>query len=519
MKNIPIVIIGAGPAGLTAALECLQNGFTSVTILETDQQVGGISRTVRYKGNHIDIGGHRFFSKSDWVMQRWQELLPLQGAPASDEASHGMGQGFNSGGPDPEQENDVMLVRSRLSRILYGRKYFDYPISASLRTFANLGLVKTCAIACSYLKAVLFPIKDEKNLEDFFINRFGKVLYSTFFRDYTEKVWGLPCREIGASWGAQRIKGISIMNILLHMLKKPFASAQGVAQKNVEASLIDRFLYPKFGPGQLWEKAACEAEKQGVVIRMGLRVEGFECQGSTIVAVLGRNASTGQQERFPCTQVLSSMPIRDLVAALGDSVPQNVREVANALPYRDFITVGVLAQKMGPAASEGVGGTVKDNWIYIQESDVKVGRLQIFNNWSPYLVAKADTVWVGMEYFCQEGDTMWTKPDAAMCAFAVGELDKLGIVNAANVLDSIVLRVPKAYPAYFGAYTHFDRIQHWFSTMPNLWPMGRNGMHRYNNMDHSMLSAREVVACIAAGSSDKSDLWRINAEEAYHEQK
>lgn len=520
MLTTPVVIIGAGPAGLTAALECLRAGFSSVTVLEADDQVGGISRTVHYKGNRIDIGGHRFFSKSDWVMHTWQELLPLQGAPASDEATHGVGTDFAPGGPDPESSDAVMLVRSRLSRILYQRKYFDYPVSASLRTFANLGMVKTLCIGCSYLKAMLFPIREEKNLEDFFINRFGKALYATFFRDYTEKVWGLPCNKIAASWGAQRIKGISIMNILLHMLKKPFSAVQDVAQKNVEASLIERFLYPKFGPGQLWEEAARQVAMQGGQVRMGHRVERLECEGNRVVRVVARDSATGEEQAFACGQVLSSMPMQHLIPALNTTVPDAVKEVAQALPYRDFITVGVLARKLGAAAREGNATTVRDNWIYIQEPDVKVGRLQIFNNWSPYLVAQAGTVWLGMEYFCQQGDTMWNTPDDALRAFAVEELHRLGIVDdPADVLDSMVLRVPKAYPAYFGAYARFGLVQDWLNTLPNVWPMGRNGMHRYNNMDHSMLSAKEAVACIVRGSSDKSALWQINAEEVYHEQK
>ncbi len=515
------LIIGAGPAGLTAALEFLEKTDIKPIVLEASGDLGGIAKTIVYHGNRIDIGGHRFFSKSDRVMEWWKRILPLQGAPAGEKGNvdvsyHHASRAIELSpeGPDPDKTDAVMLVRGRLSRIYYLRKFFKYPISLNLETVRNLGPVRMARIGASYLKARLFPIRKERSLEDFIINRFGRELYLTFFKDYTEKVWGVPCDRISPEWGAQRIKGLSISAVILHMLKRLFSRRGDVAQKDVETSLIERFLYPKLGPGQMWEEVAKRVKERGGEIRMHHEVVGLIRDGERIIAAKVRDPQ-GKIEPLAADWFLSTMPIRELVAGMDPPAPPEVREVAAGLQYRDFVTVGLLVRKM----AIGERGLVPDNWIYVQERDVKVGRLQIFNNWSPYLVKDPNTVWLGLEYFCNEGDELWSKPDKDFVPFAAAELAKIGIIDAKDVLDGTVLRQPKAYPAYFGSYARFEVVRRWLDGIPNLFLIGRNGMHRYNNQDHSMLTAMEAVEHIAAGRTDKADIWAVNTEEEYHESK
>lgn len=516
------LIIGAGPAGLTAALELLADASYEVLVVEEDSQVGGIAKTVTHNGNRIDIGGHRFFSKSDWVMDWWFDLMPLQGKSSKDDRLLGrdIPCSETEGAPDPELEDEVMLVRSRLSRIFYRKKYFDYPISPSFKTFMSLGPLSSVKILLSYLRYALFPIGNESNLEQFFTNRFGRELYLTFFKDYTEKVWGIPCDKIDASWGAQRIKGLSVKKLLAHALRKPFQSA-GLRQKETETSLIERFFYPKHGPGQLWELAAKRAEERGAKILLRHKVTGIEISEGTISSVTIENLEDGSTSHVTADAVFSSMPVKDLIGSISGYVPASVKETAESLPYRDFITVGVLAREMkkkNETRHPSVNNIVPDNWIYIQEPDVRVGRLQIFNNWSPYMIEDPGNVWIGMEYFCQEGDSFWSMDDPSLSDFAVGELAQMGFVGKEAVTDTTVLRVPKAYPAYFGSYKDFNVVKTYLDGIANLYCIGRNGTHRYNNMDHSMLTAREAVASFA-GKTPKESIWRVNSEEEYHERK
>lgn len=515
------VIIGAGPAGLTAALELLRTTDIMPVVLETTADFGGISRTAVYKGNRIDIGGHRFFSKSERILAWWQEILPLQGVPAPDDLAKGRDlRGLLApGGPNPEMEDRVLLVRSRLSRILHHRKFFHYPLSLSWHTAFDLGLLRLLLIVTSYLRAKFSPISNEQNLEDFFINRFGRRLYRTFFKGYTEKVWGVPCHRIPAEWGAQRIKGLSVGGAVLHALRSLVTGKQSVVQKNTETSLIERFLYPKFGPGQLWEEVARLVQKKGGIILREHQVTGLELEGNRVTGVTARDHRNTQEQSFTADFVFSSMPVRDLIGAM-NRVPDEVGEIAAGLLYRDFITVGLLVKQMlaaTPTERRAVDGTLPDNWIYIQEEDVRLGRLQVFNNWSPYLVHDPDTVWLGLEYFCNEGDDLWTMGDDALQRLGVEEMARLGFIDPAAVLDGVVIRQPKAYPAYFGAYDRFDRIRRFTDTLENLFLIGRNGMHRYNNMDHSMLTAMAAVATVRAGSLDKSTIWAVNSEETYAE--
>ena len=508
------IIAGAGPAGLTAALELLERTDVVPLVFEADAMVGGLSKTVNYKGNRLDIGGHRFFSKSTRVMDWWTEIMPVQGGRQDDP---GWLAGVAAAGPDPDEVELVMLLRERRSRILYLGRMFDYPVSLNANTVRNLGPWRMLKIAVSYARARAFPIRDESTLEQFMINRFGRELYRTFFEDYTEKVWGVPCSQIKADWGAQRIKGLSVSKVLRHALGRIFSrnrSDGDIYQQGAETSLIERFLYPKRGPGQLWEEVARQVVELGGEINLGHTITAMEVAGDRVVAATVRDGE-GNERRVPGEYFISTMPVRELIAGMGDAVPGEVREVADNLQYRDFITVGVLLRGREGSRLDAM----TDNWIYVQEPEVKVGRLQIFNNWSPYLVGEPNTLWIGMEYFANEGDELWSKGDAEMAAFALDELCQLHLIERDDVLDQTVLRVPKAYPAYFGSYERFDVIREWVDGLTNLFLIGRNGMHRYNNQDHSILTAFAAAENIAKGVEAKNNIWEVNVEKEYHETK
>jgi protoporphyrinogen oxidase len=496
------IIVGAGPAGLTAAYELLTRTDVRPIVLERSGYMGGISRTIAYKGNRMDLGGHRFFSKSDRVMDWWLAQLPL----AQD--------------AEAREKDAVMLLRSRKSRIYFLRRFFDYPIQLTPNTLAKLGLRRTLKIGFSYAHSVLFPIRPEMNLEQFFINRFGRELYLTFFKSYTEKVWGVRCDEISSEWGAQRVKGLSIRKAIAHFLKQVVnGRRQNVAQKNTETSLIEQFLYPKFGPGQIWEEVAGKVTGMGGEIVTGFEASGVEIEGDRLVAVTGKD-SNGNLRRYPGDLFFSTTSIQELVQALGPGVPAAIREVADGLQYRDFVTVGLLLQRLKVRdPGDSSSNSVTDNWIYVQEPDVLVGRLQIFNNWSPYLVSDPSHIWLGAEYFCREGDELWCKSDREMAQLAIEELARIDIIEAADVLDYTVARMPKTYPAYFGAYARFPEVRAYLDRFPNLFLIGRNGMHKYNNQDHSMLTAMVAVDNIIAGRSDKENIWAVNTESEYHESK
>ena len=523
------IVIGAGPAGLTAAYELVHKTDIKPIIYEASRDVGGISKTVNYKGNRIDIGGHRFFSKSTRVMQWWQDIMPLQGAPSRDDRIRAGADDELSrsarcspAGPDPETSDNVMLVRNRLSRIFFMRRFFDYPVSPNLNTIRNLGLVRMARIGMSYARASLLPIRQERSLEDFLINRFGRELYATFFRDYTEKVWGVPCHRIKPEWGAQRIKGLSITKALEHAAKSFLRRESGIDQKNTETSLIDRFLYPKFGPGHLWQEVARIVREKGGEIHLAHRVTGVRCCDGRIIEVEVNDASTQQTRSCSGDYFFSTMPVKELIQGMDRRVPPEVGEVARGLVYRDFITVGVLLEKLkvkNQTELKTVNDIIPDNWIYIQEPEVRVGRLQIFNNWSPYMVSDPNTVWIGLEYFCDVGDDLWSKPDDEFARFAIDELASLDIIDKQDVLDATVIRMPNTYPAYFGTYDRFDVIREFVDAIDNLFLVGRNGMHRYNNQDHSMLTAMTAVENIVNNVRTKDNIWDVNVEQAYHEEK
>lgn len=520
------IVIGAGPAGLTAALELLRRTDIKPILLEADSCVGGISRTINYKGNRIDIGGHRFFSKSDWVMNWWKEILPIE---KTDEENIELVYQNKKTQTSTYRSNhslnntdSVMMVRKRLSRIYFLRKFFDYPLKLTPTTLKNLGFLRMLDIGSSYMWSQANQRKPEKSLEDFLINRFGKKLYLTFFKNYTEKVWGVPCQEISAEWGAQRIKGLSVGKALIHAFIKLLPKTSDLSQKNTNTSLIERFLYPKFGPGQMWEEVTKQVLAKGGVLHYQHKVISLSFKEDKIASVEAENILTGEKQTFNADYVISTMPVRELIKAMGSVPTKEVKKIAQELPYRDFMTVGLLVSKMkanAQSASEYTNNMPPDNWIYVQEQDVRVGRLQIFNNWSPAMVQDPNTIWLGLEYFCNEGDDLWGLPDTELKILGAKELAKIGMIEEEDVLDSTVIRMPKAYPAYFGSYTEFDKVRSYLDTIPNLFPVGRNGMHRYNNQDHSMLTAKLAVDNIIAGISCKDNIWSINVDDDYHEEK
>ncbi|MCI8854286.1 MAG: NAD(P)/FAD-dependent oxidoreductase [Lachnospiraceae bacterium] len=511
------VIIGAGPAGLTAAYELLKRSDEyEVLILEESQEIGGISRTVRYHGNRMDIGGHRFFSKDDRVTAWWDKIMPRQGKPSYDDRVLGRKVLLKKGGPDPEKEDRVMLTRNRVSRIYYQKKFFEYPISGKI--IFQLDFITLMKAGFSYLASVVHK-KPEDSLENFYINSFGRKLYSMFFEGYTEKLWGRHPSQISADWGAQRTKGLSIIGILKDMVSKMLPGKKD--KHKVQTSLIEEFNYPKYGPGQLWETAADEIVKMGGEIRKGCRVTRVQTEGNRVTGL--EYQSDGQACTVEGDVFFSSMPLKDLVAGMPE-VPEKEAKIAAGLPYRDFVTVGLLVDKLNlknETELKTLSNIVPDCWIYVQDVGVKLGRIQIFNNWSPYMVQDPEhTVWIGLEYFCDEGDKYWKLSQEKWVKLGVHELIKMGVISdEKQVLDSHRERVKKAYPAYFDTYAEIDQLIGYLNQFENLYCVGRNGQHRYNNMDHSMATSFEAVDNLLSGKSGKENVWSVNTEKEYHEVK
>ena len=467
--HMHVVIIGAGPAGLTAAYDLCKAGVNSV-VLEKDNVVGGISRTVNYKGYHFDIGGHRFFTKVKAVEAMWHEVLA----------------------------EGQFLRRGRLSRIYYNKKFFYYPLKAS-NALLGLGIWNSALIFLSYLRAQLFPEKPEDTFEQWISNRFGKRLYRIFFKTYTEKVWGIPCNQIMAEWAAQRIKGLSLLAAVKNAL------IQKQAKGDVIKTLIDAFDYPEFGPGMMWETVKQIVERDGTEIRFNAGVEKILWSDGAVDAV--QVMVDGKLETVEGTHFISTMPIRELIQKFDPPAPEHVLKAAEALNYRDFLTVALVVNKRE---------LFPDNWIYIHDEDVKVGRIQNFKNWSPSMVPDPDKTCLGLEYFCFEGDGLWTMSDSDLIELGRKELGVLGLANPADVEDGSVVRMPKAYPVYDGTYAEALRVvREFLADVPNLQLVGRNGMHKYNNQDHSMLTAMLAVKNILGANYD---LWQVNAEQEYHEE-
>ena len=511
-----VVIIGAGPAGLSTAYELSKSDEFEITILELEKFVGGISRTAYYNGNRMDVGGHRFFTKVDRVSDLWHEIMPLQGAPSLDDILLERKVPLVENGPDPEKEDVVMLKRNRISRIYFLKKFFDYPISMKPRTFANMGFFRTMRAGFGYMGSCIHKRK-ENSLEDFYINRFGKPLYQLFFESYTEKLWGVHPSKLSADWGAQRVKGLSLSKAFWNAITKPFRKKS----KKVETSLIEQFEYPKYGPGQLYTLLAESLVKKGVNLIYNAEVNQIILdENKNVSKVVCKNGKEFEADYF-----VSSMPIKDLFMAIGESsCDKEAYDTAVNLPYRDFITVGLLLDKLkikNKTKIPTLNNIVPDTWIYVQERDVTMGRMQLFNNWSPYMVKDPEhTVWMGLEYFCSEGDQMWEASDEDFINTAIDEMIRMGIIESKeNVLDATRLRVKKAYPAYFGSYDNFSLVRNFLDQVSNLYCVGRNGQHRYNNMDHSMLTGLIAADYIKENKTDKEALWNVNTEKEYHETK
>ncbi|MSR67572.1 NAD(P)/FAD-dependent oxidoreductase [Candidatus Peribacteria bacterium] len=543
------IIAGAGPAGLTAAYELLKRTDIHPIVCESTDSIGGIAQTYNYKGNRIDIGGHRFFSKSDRIMKWWFNILPRQGSPAADTVEKGheieyaaeaiveylcpacakapVGKPECSTAPtrrpapNPELEDDVMLQRPRVSRIFYRKNFFPYPIGITLTVAKRLGFFNTAMIGLSYIWRHAFSLKDETYLDAFYKNRFGDRLYRTFFEAYTEKVWGVPCSQIRADWGAQRVKGLSLKRAVIHAVKDLLSSDFKKQQEKRETSLITRFFYPKFGPGQMWEKVTEQIKACGADVRMHTRVSGVHMKDGKVTSVTLENTATGETQEVVCDYFFSTMPIKHLFGMMHPRPDSRVLEVAEGLQYRDFLTVGLLLKKLHVQEKGKLPQTdVPDNWIYIQEGGVRVGRVQIFNNWSPYMVSdRKNTIWIGLEYFVNEGGDLWVMEDKKLIELGIAEMEKIAMIRREDVLDGCVLRMPKAYPAYIGSYTQLPVVREYVEKIPNLFLIGRNGMHRYNNQDHSMLTAMFAVDNIVSGRTDKSNLWEVNLDDDYHEEK
>ena len=510
------LIIGAGPAGLTAAYELLtKSKDIELVVFEESDCFGGISKTVNYKGNRMDMGGHRFFSKIPEVNAWWDHMLPMQGHPTYDDIILNRPMPVTKGGPDPEKEDRVMLTRHRVSRILFDTKFYDYPISLKPETFKNFGLLTTLKVGFSYLGSMFHKLP-ETNLENFYINRFGRKLYSMFFEYYTENLWGRHPSEIDASWGAQRVKGLSIVAILKDVFGKIFKKKN----RKVETSLIEEFKYPKLGPGQLWDVTAAEVEKLGGTIIKNAKVTKIHKNAENKLTGVTYEKD-GTEVQVDGDYVISSMPVKDLVGGMND-VPADAARIAAGLPYRDYMTLGVLVPKINLVNKTNiktVNNIVPDCWVYVQDRNVKLGRFQIYNNWSPYMIKDLEhTVWIGLEYFVNEGDEYWNMTEEEFAKIGVSEMIKLGLIDSPDVvLDVHMEKVKKAYPAYFDTYDEMDKLVDYLSSIENLYCVGRNGQHRYNNIDHSMVTSFEAVKNILTGSKDKKNIWSVNTEQEYHE--
>ncbi len=467
MNGRKVIIIGAGPAGLAAGLQ-LAKEKVEVEIFEADRMVGGISKTLNYNGNYFDFGGHRFFSKFDEVNQLWSETL-----------------------------GDDFVLTPRLSRIYYKNKFFDYPLKP-LNALSNMGLIDTISVMVSYVKSRIVPVKEENSFEDWVSNRFGRKLYSMFFKTYTEKVWGIPCNSIGADWAAQRIKGLSLYSAVCNALFKP--------KNNDIKTLIDQFMYPKYGPGMMYEKMGKIITALGGKIHKNCKVTRIERDGYTVKSI--RYVDSENFESIAeATDFISSMPLTELVKVMTPSLDETIIKAADSLGYRSLINVDIIFDK------EQI---FPDNWIYVHSPEVKLGRVQNFKNWSQHMVSDSKKTALGLEYFCTEDDEFWCLPDEKIKEIALMEIEKVGLVEEKYAVDGYVVRVPKAYPVYFTGYEeHLNAIKSEITRFKNIQPVGRYGIYRYNNMDHSIMTGLYAARNILYNKTN--DIWSINSEPDYHE--
>jgi len=476
MKESPVaakhvVVVGAGPAGLTSAAECQDLGCR-VTVLEKDPEyVGGIARTVHYKGYRFDIGGHRFFSKSAEITDWWRKRLP-----------------------------DDFIQVNRMSRIFYNGVFFDYPLKA-FNALSGLGLLTSTLCVLSYIKSKFFPIHPEKSFQDWVTNRFGSRLFLIFFKTYTEKVWGMPCHEISADWAAQRIKGLSLSTAIWNAIKPQRGGGSSVVK-----TLIDKFEYPRLGPGMMWEKTRDDIRAAGGEVTLGIEVTAIERKGNRVTGVVTRRL-TGEVSRITGDDFIVSLPLRECVLAFDPPLSEAAQAAAKRLSYRDFLTVALMVKRLD---------LFPDNWIYVHDPSVKLGRVQNFNNWSPELVENPGVTCLGLEYFCFEGDGLWTMSDADLIELGKKEMSQLGLARPEEIIDGCVVRMPKSYPVYGPGYQEdLDIIRREMSALENLQPVGRNGLHKYNNQDHSMMTALLAARNI---TDPRFDVWKVNTDAEYHEE-
>ncbi len=510
------LIIGAGPAGLSAAYHLLmETEDIKPVILEKFDCIGGISRTIWNNASGTDIGPHRLFSKNQDVIDLWEKLLPLQGKGAIDDKILNRITTLSENGPDPDEVNNVMLKRRRLSRIYYLKHFFDYPVSLNFTTILNLGIVRTFMAGFSYLKSCVHKIP-ENSLEDFMINRFGCVLYQMFFEKYTEKVWGVHPSKISKEWGEQRIKGISLSKVLLNAILSPLKS---ISKKDKETSLIEEYYYPKYGCSQLWQVMLDKILAMGGEIYYNTTVSQINTKDNKVFSVSA--ISNNNETTYVADYLVSSMPINELIAGL-NNVPEEVKYIAENLQYRDYILASYLCKGINLPNNTKfltINNIAPDSWIYLQEDFIKAGRIYIMNNFSPYMIKDfQNNVLVNLEYFCNEGDELWSKSEAEMLDFGLNEFKKLGVLGSDNIIESRCVKVQKAYPAYFGVYKDFDKVKNYLNTIKNLYCIGRNGQHKYNNMDHSILSGMKV-ADVIKNNLPIDLLWSVNTEQEYHEAK
>ncbi|MBN2407688.1 MAG: NAD(P)/FAD-dependent oxidoreductase [Elusimicrobia bacterium] len=519
MNGEKAIIAGAGPAGLSFAYELLRKTGVMPIIYEKENMVGGLSRTFAFKGNMLDIGPHRFFSKYDKITQWWLDIMPIE--RNSSPGGSFPARNRPAAGAFPESgRKSAMMMLDRSSSIYFLGKFIDYPISVSRKTVRALGVSRSLDIICSYILARILPPKKDGTLESFFINRFGKKLYLMFFKDYTSKIWGVPCGEIDSQWGFQRVRGLSLARSVIDAMKNRLFRGGERHSGKTETSLIRRFMYPGLGSGSFWEETARMVTEKGGRIHLNHAVTGLKEKNGRITQAEVKDLSTGETFTVNGDYFVSSMPVAELLAGF-DGPPPEVEGVAKGLRYRSMVLAGVLIDRksIGSAARGKNGRLVRDSWIYIQDSSLKLCRIQVYNNWSPHMLKNSEDVWLGLEYLCDEGDSLWKTDDRDMLELASDELKKVGFIKKDGVVEGKVFRIKKAYPCYFGSYSQFYKIRGFTDSFENLFLIGRNGMHRYNNQDHAVMTAIAAAENIAGGIKDKKNIWSVNAEQEYHESK
>lgn len=487
-KNKKILIIGAGPAGLATAFKLSKKQDIEVTIWEKSDRVGGLSKTLEHLGNLFDLGPHRFFTKNKEVNEFWKSILPQ---------------------PD-------MLTKNRFTRMFFNNNFFNYPLKLDYQNINKLGFKKGVFIFISYLQAKINPRRPEITLEDFYINRFGKRLYKMFFSGYTEKVWGIPCRNIPKEWGKQRVKDLSLIKMIMDF----FAKIAGSKKKEKQASLISQFSYPKYGAGFFYQTLADKLIKNGVKIELNMELKGLNHEHEKNNSASGQNKDNQEIKIDNLDYVVSTMPIDGLIKSLNPAAPNEIRNISDKLPYRSSIIIAILYKELKIKNDTDLiteANIIPDNWIYVQDSSVKLGRISLFNNFSDFMLKDKNLPWMSLEFFCNQGDEFWKKADDELIEIGKNELKKIGLADPENFLTAKVVKVEKSYPAYFGAYAEFPKVKDYLDSFKNLLPCGRNGQHKYNNMDHSIACGFAAADIIINDKKDKTALWSVNTDNEYNE--